>query len=370
MRSALLAALFALLPVARAQDATHDPPHGLTLDAKEPGKVTVVWVPAEDNRNVKVVGHEVWRALEGAPWELVAELPADAGFHIDRKVGAGKRYLYKVATKAGWDDAHGGAALPVTLARRESEPAGPVLALRPFYLELLAVTVAGPQPSPDDTATLHVHRWSDEAGAWERGPETIARTGDPVGRQSVEGDFRTGATLLAAWEAEGDREAHVRVRLESGEELTVGALDLPPESVWTAPASRPRRKPPEKPAAEKPAKPDAPDAPRPPAGGVATTRQLPFPEPSRTGEVKGKKVLWEVLNETPYRITVSYAGPSTGQVVVEPGATSVLRLVRGGDYILTGKATDTDRVAPATGRFSLVSGARYRSTFRRQSEKP
>jgi hypothetical protein len=141
--------------------------------------------------------------------------------------------------------------------------------------------------------------------------------------------------------------------------------------VWTPPASRPRRKPPaaEKPA-EKPAKAGAPDAPKPPAGGVATTRQLPFPEPSRTGEVKGKKVLWEVLNETPYRITVSYAGPSTGQVVVEPGATSVLRLVRGGDYVLTGKATETDRVAPATGRFSLLSGTRYRSTFRRQSERP
>ena len=111
--------------------------------------------------------------------------------------------------------------------------------------------------------------------------------------------------------------------------------------------------------------------PKTPGDAPATTaRPLPFPEPSKVGTVVGRKVLWEVSNETGYRITVYWAGPASGQATLEPGESTVLRLNRGGTYDLSGKATDTDRIAGAEGRFSLQAGTRYRSTFRKGTEPP
>lgn len=360
-RALLLVACLA--GAAAAQDVVHDPVHDLTLDAKEPGRVALSWGAAEDSVGVRVTAHEVWRqdgtreAAWTGEWVNVETLGAEAEGYVDRRVTPGACYRYKVATQAVGTD---GAPLAPALARRESETAGPAEALFDHYVEVVSVTAAGLEPGPEDVAKLRVHRHTPGAG-WARGPETSVHVGAEVGAEDLDGDFRTGGTLLEATHEAGAA-ARVRWRTKAGAVREASASDVLPSTVWTPPVKRTpasTTRPTTPARSGKDEKTPGDDAP------ATTARPLPFPEPSKVGTVVGRKVLWEVSNETGYRITVYWAGPGSGQATLEPGESTVLRLNRGGTYDLSGKATDTDRIAGAEGRFSLQPGTRYRSTFRK-----
>lgn len=372
-RAALLALLLGLAGSAGAQEVVHDPIHDLTLDAREPGRVALGWAAAEDSVGVRVTGHEVWRQ-EGptdgttawtGEWVQLDALGADAEGYVDRRVTPGARYRYKVATQAVATD---GSALPVAQARRESETAGPAEALFDHYVEVVSVTAAGLEPGPEDEAKLRVHRFTPGTG-WARGPETTVHVGSEVGAEELDGDFRTGGTLTEATHDAGSA-AHVRWRTKAGATREASASDVLPATVWSPPAAR--RSTPTSTARTGSGSTGSGSEPKTPGAGASgtTARPLPFPEPSKVGTVVGRKVLWEVSNETGYRITVYWAGPGSGQATLEPGESTVLRLSRGGTYDLSGKATDTDRIAGAEGRFSLQAGSRYRSTFRKGTGEP
>ncbi len=361
-RALALLALTACL--AAAQEVVHDPVHDLALDAREPGRVALSWGAAEDSIGVKVTGHEVWRQ-DGTreawgEWVNLDTLGADAEGYIDRRVTPGSCYRYKVATQAVGTD---GGPLAPALARRESETAGPAEALFDHYVEVVSVSAAGLEPGPEDVAKLRVHRHTP-GGGWARGPETSVHVGGEVGAEELDGDFRTGGTLVEATHEAGAA-ARVRWRTKGGALREASASDVLPATVWAPPVKR------------TPASTTRPTTstrsgtePKTPGDAPATTaRPLPFPEPSKVGTVVGRKVLWEVSNETGYRITVYWAGPGSGQATLEPGESTVLRLNRGGTYDLSGKATDTDRISGAEGRFSLQAGTRYRSTFRKGTER-
>jgi len=363
--------LACLAAPAAAQEVVHDPVHDLTLDAREPGRVALSWGAAEDSIGITVTGHEVWRqdgTREGPPsspavwgeWVNLDTLGADAEGYVDRRVTPGSCYRYKVATQAVGKD---GGPLAPALARRESETAGPAEALFDHYVEVVSVTAAGLEPGPEDVAKLRVHRHTPGAG-WARGPETTVHVGSEVGAEELDGDFRTGGTLTEATHEAGAA-ARVRWRTKAGALREASTSDVLPATVWAppvkrTPASTTRPGTSARPGTEAKTPGDAP---------ATTARTLPFPEPSKVGTVVGRKVLWEVSNETGYRITVYWAGPGSGQATLEPGESTVLRLNRGGTYDLSGKATDTDRIAGAEGRFSLQAGTRYRSTFRKGTER-
>lgn len=359
-RAALLLGCLALLGPAAAQDApVHDPPHSLFLDSREPGRIQVVWVAAEDNRGVVVTAYHVWRREGAGAWAQVGSTEPGVTFYTDRRVKAGEAYAYRVTSEAR---AAAGGALPADHLRRQSEPAGPVLALEPWYLSVERVAPTNPQ-GPDGTALLRVHRWLPEAGAWDTCQPFGVRTGAAIGQESLAGDFRTGATLVAVWETivQGQPVGYVRYRKADGLEAELSTNDAPPEPVWKeAPAARKRRAPPPETVegtrereVERPAEETGPTAEKP----------LRFPEPTRLESISGKKVLWEIDNQTPYRLSVYYEGPTTGRTVVEAGETAVLRLVRGGDYKVFGRVATSDLVRPVHGEFSMLSGYRYRSTF-------
>lgn len=352
-----LALLLALAAPAGAQEGfVHDPPHGLVLDEREPGRIQLVWVPAEDNQRVTVHAYHVWRREGTGDWVQLASTKGDVTYYNDRRVTPGQAYAYRIVSEAVGT----GRLLPPEQARRQSEAVGPVLALEPWYLSVERVTPTRPE-GPDGSAWLRVHRWATERGAWEASDGFGVRTGGAIGQEGLAGDYRTGATLVAVWEAEaeGGPAGFVRYRRADGDEVELSTRDAPPGPVWKdAPRTRVRRGPPpetiegsrERPAARAPARPGEP-------------APLRFPEPTRLETITGSKVLWEVENQTSYRLSVYYDGPSTGRAVVEPGETIVLRLVRGGDYFVFGRVATTDTVRPAEGQFSMLSGYRYRSTF-------
>ncbi|MCO5166686.1 MAG: fibronectin type III domain-containing protein [Planctomycetes bacterium] len=353
-RSLLL--LLALAAPGLAQDGfVHDPPHGLVLDEREPGRIQLVWVPAEDNQRVTVTAYHVWRREGTGPWAQLASTKGDVTFYSDRRVTPGQAYAYRVVSEAVGE----GRLLPVEQARRQSEPVGPVLALERWYVSVERVTPTRPD-GPDGSAWLRVHRWATETGAWDTSEGFGVRTGGTIGQDGLAGDFRTGATLVAVREAQGDEGpvGFIRYRRDDGEEVEVSTRDAPPGPVWKeAPRTRTRRAPPpetvegsrERPAAR--------------AGEGEATKPLRFPEPTRLETITGTKVLWEIDNQTPYRLSVYYEGPSTGRTLVEPGESVVVRLVRGGDYTVFGRAASTDQVRPVEGKFSMLGGYRYRSTF-------
>lgn len=360
-RAALLLAVVAVAGApARGQDApVHDPPHGLVLDSREPGRIQLVWVAAEDSRGVVVTAYHVWRREGTGPWAQVGSTEPGVTFYNDRRVKAGEAYAYRVTSEAR---SANGAPLPADQLRRQSEPAGPVLALEPWYVSVERVAPTNPQ-GPDGTAILRVHRWVLEAGAWDTCQPFGVRTGATIGQDGLGGDFRTGATLVAVWESvvDGATIGHVRYRRADGVEVELTTNDAPPEPVWKeAPAQRKRRAPP--PETIEGTREREADRPTSEAGPTAAA-PLKFPEPTRLESISGKKVLWEVDNQTPYRLSVYYEGPTTGRTVVEAGETVVLRLIRGGDYKVFGRVATSDLVRPVRGEFSMLSGYRYRSTF-------
>src|SRR5690606_3451930 len=117
--------------------------------------------------------------------------------------------------------------------------------LEPWYVSVERVTPSPPQ-GPDGTAVLRVHRWVPEAGAWDTCQPFAVRTGATIGQEGLAGDFRTGATLVAVWEApvDGQPAGFVRYRKPDGVEVELSTRDAPPEPVWKeAPAARKRRAP-------------------------------------------------------------------------------------------------------------------------------
>lgn len=349
--------LLASPATAQTTTATHDPPHGLALDSREPGRIQLVWVHAEDNRDVTVRAYHVWRRVGTAEWTQVASVGPTVTFYTDRTVVAGAAYAYRVVSEAG---ATAGPALTFEQERRQSEPVGPVLALERWYVSVDRVAPEGGPHGPGGFAWLRVHRWVDEAAAWETSAALSVATGAAIGREDLAGDFRTGATLDAVWETVdgGDTIGWARYTPAAGATpVELSTRDAPPEGVWAeAPTSRKRRAPPpevEETTRERPVAEATPDEPAP----------LRFPEPSKVGAVTGTKVLWEIDNQTPYRLSVYYTGPTTGRTTVPPGEQVTLRLIRGGDYTVSGRASSSDLVKPVTGAFSLLSGQRYKSTF-------
>ncbi len=358
--AALLVGCLGALAPAVAQDAPiHDPPHGLVLDAREPGRIQLVWVAAEDSRGVVVTAYHVWRREGAGAWAQVGSTEPGVTFYNDRRVRAGEAYAYRVTSEAR---TAGGAPLPPDQVRRQSESVGPVLALEPWYVSVERVSAPNPQ-GPEGTAILRVHRWVLEAGAWDTCPPFGVRTGATIGQDGLAGDFRTGATLVAVWESvvDGATVGHARYRRPDGVEVELTTNDAPPEGVWKdAPTARKRRAPPpetlETTREREPARPST-------EAGPTAEAPLRFPEPTRLESISGKKVLWEVDNQTPYRLSVYYEGPTSGRQVVEAGETAVLRLIRGGDYKVFGRVATSDLVRPVQGEFSMQSGFRYRSTF-------
>lgn len=339
--------------------ATHDPPYGLALDSREPGRIQLVWVPAEDNRRVTVRAYHVWRREGAGAWVQVASLAPTATYYTDRTLTAGAAYSYRVVSEA---DATTGPALPIEQARRQSEPIGPVLALEPWYVSVDRVAPEGGPQGPGGFAWLRVHRWLDEAAAWETSSPFSVATGAAIGREDLAGDFRTGATLDAVWETldAGDTIGWVRYTPSDGAaHVELSTRDAPPEGVWAeAPKQRRRRAPPE--IEETTRERERPVADAPSAGPSSTPR---FPEPTKLESVMGTKVLWEVENKTPYPLSVYYEGPTTGRTTVPAGEMVTIRLIRGGDYTVRGRVSSSDQVKPVTGTFSLLGGQRYRSTF-------
>lgn len=355
----LCALLLASAP-AGAQDAgpIHDPPHGLHLDPREPGRIQLVWVPAEDSRGVAVEAYHVWRREGTGAWLQVGSTTPTVTFYNDRRVKAGEAYAYRVTSEAR---ATGGAPLPIEQTRRQSEPVGPVLALEPWYVSVERVAPTTPQ-GPEGSALLRVHRWLPEAGAWDTCQPFGVRTGAAIGQQDLAGDFRTGATLVAVWSATVDEQpaGFVRYRKADGLEVELSTHDAPPEPAWLdAPKLRKRRAPPPETVEGTRER----EVARPAETGPTASAPLRFPEPSRLESITGKKVLWEIDNQTPYRLSVYYEGATTGRTIVEAGETVVVRLVRGGDYKVFGRVATSDLVRPVDGEFSMLSGYRYRSTF-------
>ena len=251
--------------------------------------------------------------------------------------------------------------LPIEQSRRQSEAVGPVLALEPWYVSVDRVAPEGGPHGPTGFGWLRVHRWLDEAAAWETSPPFSVTTGTSIGREDLAGDFRTGATLESVWETTeaGETVGWLRYTpFEGAAQVELSTRDAPPEGVWPdAPAKRRRRAPPEleettrereRPVAEAPDQPASP---------------LRFPEPTKLESVMGEKVLWEIENKTPYPLSVYYEGPTTGRTTVPAGEMVTIRLIRGGDYTVRGRASSSDQVKPVTGTFSLAGGQRYRSTF-------
>ncbi len=355
-----LALPLALGPVGAKDVAPlHDPPWSVALDGREPGRVALVWKPAEENRGVEVLGYEVWRrpagvelATGGAAWVQLGAVGPDVTWYLDGGVTSGTRLEYRVVSVARKADK---TPLEPGQARRPSEVLGPIDVLFDTYVSLIAVQ--------DGAASLCVHRWL--GGQWERSAVQVARPGDAVGAKEALLDFSTGAALVALGTRAGEGQdpvGWVTLRLPSGAEVELTTLVDPPALVGEVPGRRrerrevagTRRR--EKPTAEAP-------APPPEATAGVTGRSMRFPEPSRVGTVKGKTVFWEIENSTPFRITVYVAGPTSTMTQIEAGETSVVRLARGGDYEVRGRVATSDRVAPAAGEFSLASGTRYRSRF-------
>ena len=333
---ALLLTLVALTAApASAQSPAGEPgaaAAGLEVRCVRPREVELRWPAAPGAQ-----GYVVWRRAAGpdATWERVEEVERATTPLRDRGLTPRTSVTYRVEPTGGAPGA----------------PSRPVEVLDDFYLLLRGIE--------QGAAVFTLHKWDAVFSEWLEGTEPFrARAGEPIGRLDLMADLRTDAVVEDLGEkADAPGVQWVRYRTRDGRKVTVTTRDLLPAALRKEEPKRPASAPEEPAAPTRTREPSA--APPPPTTGSPTS--LPFPEPKRMGDLPAPKIVWEVVNKTPFDLTIVCEDGGVRRFFkLVTGGTQVVRLPRGGSYSITANAA-ANRVIPLQGTFSLIGGSHYRS---------
>lgn len=310
-----------------ASEALAGPP--LELTAERPGVVELRWTGGSG-----AASYAVWRreGLRGG-WERIGAAPGEATSYVDRAVQPRHFYSYRLAPEGG-----------------ESVEAGPTEALASFYLELLE--------APAGAAVLKVHEWDETFDEWRASDPVRVPAGQRVFAAGVVSEFAPGATIVTA----GPDPAQPGVgralfRTREGALVEVTTADPLPLALRPQKKAKPRR------AAPKAAKVEARDEPEPePTPVVPEGPTLQFPEPLQIGTVPGRRVVWEIQNDSKHRLLIVVTGRVSRTFPVGAGQTHEVKFPGGGDYTVVANASD-NMIIPLKGEFGLRDGIRYRSVL-------
>lgn len=231
-------------------------------------------------------------------------------------------------------------------------PAGPIEALDDFYVELKYVS--------GKAARLFYHQYRPIREGWTRSLAIQAILGERLVGTDVVGDFETQIKLLklGKYSADAERAANadfVKLLTEDHRLLEVSILDKPPLEVYD-PEPKPEKS---------ETKPEEGTQTR-PTGPRATPRReqkpLKFPQPKLVSQLPGRRLEWEIVNQSKFKMHFVIKGKHSHNFKVAPDTTHVVRFNQGGDYKVEVNAIEDD-VVPMEGEFGLLQGNRYQSVF-------
>lgn len=324
--------LCALAAPAAAQRAIFDAP---TLSRKQPRQLTLTWEAYGGHTRYRVLrrlgSKGEWKPLkevEGTRYTDVALLPGSVAYYKVEGVG-------------------------IEAESRESERGE---ALADLYLEV--------SNAEGSSASLFIYQWRAAQEGWTKSLRTSARVGKTITGEDVVGTFDTKYRVLKIGrEAPGEGEdPRGFIKVLTAERRIVQFWEgvKPPNEVWQKKQKKPKE------TEEKPKQPVT-SKPRPKPTRAPKRKPIRFPEPTLIGPLEGGKthVEWEIVNASRFVMDfaiVAKKGKASYKFKVPDNTTMVIKVKRGGDYVVTINAI-ANQVVPLQSEFGLLEGHRYQSKF-------
>ncbi len=295
------------------------------------------------------------------PRELVLSWEAAGGtsFTIWRKLGSkGEWRALKVVSESRYVDR---ALLPRTIAYYKvsageghmSGVAGPYEALDDFYVELNWVN--------GSVAKIYYHQYREIRSEWTRSLAITAKHKEMIAGSDIVGDFETEVKMFKVGahapptgdESEAERE-FVKVMTADHRILEILSTDRPPIEVYD-----PRPKKVASKAGDGPTK----------TKKVRKKRKarkkgdpITFPQPTIISELPGKRLEWEIVNQSQAKMHVVIRGRNSHNFKIGPDSTYVVKFQKGGDYKVQINVIQDDVLALVS-EFGIKRGNRYQSVF-------
>ena len=295
---------------------------------KQPRRLEVSWKPLVGNV------YTVWRKLgTKGEWRALKEV-SEPRF-LDETLLPRSVAYYKIGVGEG-------------LVSLES---GPHLALDDFYVELIYVSKT--------TARLHFHQWREARKAWTRSLAFDTKQKEMLAGADVVGDFVTQIKLLKVGklpaETEGQAELefvklltadHRLIEVTTRDRVPLEVFDPEPKKTKARKEAVAKVAPPKKVRERK----------------TKTRAPIKFPQPSLVNALPGKRLEWEIVNQSKYKMHVVIKGKNSHNFKIAADSTYVVKFSTGGDYKVMINGVG-DEVLALESEFGLVQGNRYQSVF-------
>lgn len=290
--------------------------------------------------------------------QLSWELPGTS-FTVWRKLGSkGEWRALKVVSGQSYLDR---ALLPRTIAYYKvsagegqmSGVAGPHEALDDFYVDLTWVS--------GSVAKIYYHQYREIREEWTRSLAIKAKHKELIAGSDIVGDFETQVKMFKVGahapptgdESEAERE-FIKVMTADHRILEIQSTDRLPVEVYD-----PRSK-------ERQAKKE---------GGPSKTKKvrkkrkprkkgdpITFPQPKIISELPGKRLEWEIVNQSQAKMHVVIRGRNSHNFKIGADSTYVVKFQKGGDYKVQINVIQDDVLALVS-EFGIKRGNRYQSVF-------
>ncbi|MBL4848460.1 MAG: hypothetical protein JKY65_23310 [Planctomycetes bacterium] len=298
-----------------------------TVVRKQPRQLVLSWTPTDGSV------YTVWRKLGSkGEWRALKEV-AKPHF-VDQALLPRTIAYYKIA-----------------IGETMSAVSGPHEALDDFYVELIYVSKT--------VARLHFHQWRENRNGWARSLALDAKKKEMLAGSDVVGDFQTQIKVLKVGkhptksESEAELE-FVKLLTPDHRLVQVTTRDKVPLEVYDPEPKKTKAK---KAKAEKVAK-----AKRVRKRRSKTRKPIKFPQPKLVSQLPKKRLEWEIVNKSKYKMHVIIRGRNSHNFKIGPDSTYVVRFTVGGDYKVMINAVGDDLLALES-KFGLVQGNRYQSVF-------
>lgn len=308
---------------ASAQDA---PP---TVVRKKPRELEVSWTPVSGAR------FTVWRKLGSkGEWRALKEV-SEPRF-LDQTLLPRTIAYYKVSAGEG----------------QMSSEAGPFEALDDFYVHLTYVN--------GTVARLFYHQWRELRSEWTRSLAIDAKLKDMIAGSDIAGDFETQVKVFKVGAHEsvtGDESEAARefVKLMTSDHriLEVTTTTRIPKEVYDPKPKLSKAKIEEATKLKKKRKKKK---------KWKKGDPITFPQPTIISELPGRRLEWEIVNQSQAKMHVVIRGRNSHNFKIGPDTTYVVKFQRGGDYKVQINVIKDDVLALVS-EFGLVRGHRYQSVF-------
>jgi hypothetical protein len=290
--------------------------------------------------------------------ELSWAAVANASYTVWRKLGSkGEWRALKVVTEPRYVDQ---ALLPRTIAYYKisageglmTPVAGPTEALDDFYVDLTYVN--------GSIARLYYHQWREIRSEWTRSLAISAKHKEMISGSDIAGDFETQVKVFKVGahppptgdKSEAARE-YVKLMTTDHRILEVQSTDMLPKEVWNPQPKKSKTK----------------------AAGTGKTKKkrkkrkkwkkgdpITFPQPKIISELPGRRLEWEIVNQSQAKMHVVIRGRNSHNFKIGPDSTYVVKFQKGGDYKVQINVVQDDVLALVS-EFGIKRGNRYQSIF-------